>query len=74
MSERERMALKALLEREELAEKKARVYARLLTDTEAVQRITRIAENHMKRRVALQGFLGEKPQDKFLEKGNKANA
>ena len=35
---------------------------------------TKIAENHRKRRVALQGFLGEKPQEELLEKGEKANA
>ena len=74
MSERERIAIETLLEREELAEKKARIYARLLTDTETVQRITKIAENHRKRRVALQGFLGEKPLEEFLGKGEKANA
>ena len=77
MSEREKMALTALLEREELAEKKARIYARLLTDTQTVQKITQIAENHLKRRVALQGFLGIKAQDEsgeLQEKGEEENA
>ena len=60
MSEREKMAIEELLIREDLAEKKTRIYARLLTDTELVKRLEGIATHHASRKATLQEFLGRK--------------
>ena len=77
MIERERIVLEELLLREELAEKKARIYARLLTDTETTNKIEALAKNHLRRRLALAGFLGRKIENEggmSKTKGGNGNA
>ena len=58
MSEREQSVLISLLEREDLAEKKTKIYARLLTDSAVVKRLQEVVESHQKRKETLSAFLG----------------
>ena len=70
MSEREKIVLEELLLREDLAEKKARIYARLLTDTGLVKKIEGVAEHHAARKATLQEFLGKRVK----KEGEKSDA
>ncbi len=62
MSEREKSVLATLIEREDLAEKKTRIYARLLTDSAVVKTLQEVADSHRKNGETLAVFLGAKPQ------------
>lgn len=77
MSEREKSALFALLEREDLAEKKTRIYARLLTDAAVVKTLQEVADSHRKSRETLSAFLGLKIENdggRYVDKEEKADA
>ena len=77
MSEREKSVLAALVEREDLAEKKTRIYARLLTDAAVVKTLQELAESHRKSRETLSAFLGietENGGSRCGEKEEKADA
>lgn len=58
MSEKEKEVLTALLEREDLAEKKTKIYARLLTDSTVVKTLEEVVKSHGERRATLAAFLG----------------
>ena len=62
MSEKEKSVLATLIEREDLAEKKTRIYARLLTDSAVVKTLQEVADSHRKNGETLACFLGLKPQ------------
>ena len=59
MSEREKAVLASLLKREDLAEKKTRIYARLLTDRAVVKTLEEVVESHRIRKETLASFLGK---------------
>lgn len=58
MSEREKAVLASLMKREDLAEKKTRIYARLLTDSAVVKTLEEVVESHRQRKQTLAAFLG----------------
>ena len=62
--EQEKTALKKLMEVEDLAEKKARIYSRLLTDAALAQDMESLAERHAKRIRTLHGLVKEKSSKK----------
>ena len=62
--EQEKTALKKLMEVEDLAEKKARIYSRLLTDAALAQDMESLAERHAKRIRTLHSLVKEKSSKK----------
>ena len=77
MSEKEKSVLATLIEREDLAEKKTRIYARLLTDSAVVQTLQEVADSHRKSRETLSAFLGLKIENdggRYEGKEEKADA
>ncbi len=64
-TEREKKALERLMSVEDLAEKKAKIYSRLLTDAALAQDMGTLAVRHEKRKETLQGLaLGKIPKKK----------
>lgn len=62
-AEKEKRLLENLYKTEDLAEKKARVYSRLLTEPSLAQNMEQLADAHLQRKQALQALLtGEMPQ------------
>ena len=57
---RERTALSRLAQTEDLAEKKARIFSRLLTDVALAKQMEELACRHERRKSVLLGLLGEK--------------
>ena len=55
----ENEVLQQLISVEDLAEKKASIYARLLTEVSLAQRMEKLANAHKQRKQALQALLGE---------------
>ena len=55
----EKNVLQQLIKMEDLAEKKASIYARLLTEVALAQKMGQLAEAHKQRKQALQTLLGE---------------
>ena len=51
--------LQALISVEDLAEKKASIYARLLTEVSLAQRMETLANAHKQRKQALEMLMGE---------------
>lgn len=62
--EKEETALKRLLGVEDLAEKKARIFSRLLTDVALAKEMESLAKRHEQRKGVLLNLLGQKPQKK----------
>ena len=61
--EKEKNALKTLIEVEDLAEKKAKIYSRLLTDAALAKDMESLAARHAKRKQTLQALaLGKMPK------------
>lgn len=64
-TEREQCALVALEAAESIAEKKAKIHSRLLTDAELAKNLERLAKRHEKRRIDLQTLVcGKAPKTK----------
>ena len=61
-AEKERLALETVLQAEALAEKKAAIYAKLLTEQGLAKSMEEIAMRHAKRRETLMKILGEETQ------------
>ena len=59
---REQSALKRLVCAEDLAEKKARIFSRLLTDVALAKQTESLAIRHEKRKGVLLGLLGVKEE------------
>lgn len=57
MEEREKKNLEELLRMEDLAEKKAKIYSRLLTDVEKAKRMEELAARHGKRKNEIEELL-----------------
>ena len=55
----EKSVLKSLVDAEDVAGKKAGVYAKLLTEPALAQAMDKIAKAHQERKQALLAFLGE---------------
>ena len=62
--EKEETALKRLLGVEDLAEKKARIFSRLLTDVALAKEMESLAKRHEQHKGVLLNLLGQKPQKK----------
>ena len=62
MEKKETELLLTLYEMEDLAEKKANIYSRLLIDTEKAQEMELLAKRHKKAREDLEILLYGKPQ------------
>lgn len=57
MEEKEKKSLEELLRIEDLAEKKAKIYSRLLTDVEKAKRMEELASRHEKRKNEISELL-----------------
>ncbi len=64
MAEREDTVLSALLELEDLAEKKAKIYSRLLTEVTMAQNMEKLAMRHGQRKESIEKLLYGKPLKK----------
>ena len=62
--QRERAALKTLVGVEDIAEKKTRIFSRLLMDATLAQDMEKLAKRHEERKQTLLGLLGEKSKKK----------
>ncbi len=62
--DREAEALKKLWKAEDIVEKKARIYSRLLMDATLAKDMESLAQKSEKRKQALKGLLGEKCDEK----------
>ena len=62
--EREKESLNALLSTLNIAEKKARIYSRLLTDTSLAKSMENLACRHEEQKTTLQALLGDKKAKK----------
>lgn len=62
-------ALETMARMEELAEKKTRIYSRLLTDTDLAKAMETLSFRHEERRNRLLLLLGEKPSKSKNEAG-----
>ena len=60
--EQEYAFLKALATLEELAEKKTKIYSRLLTDVDLAKEMETLSLRHQNRKNTLLGLMGEKPR------------
>ncbi len=67
MDEKETEYLEGLLEMEDLAEKKANIYARLLTDVNLAKKMEEFALRHTERKRELEVLLYGKAQTKKRE-------
>jgi hypothetical protein len=66
--EQEYAFLKALATLEELAEKKTKIYSRLLTDVDLAKEMEVLSIRHQNRKNTLLSLMGEKPK-KFQKEG-----
>ncbi len=66
----EKRALETLLCLEDLAEKKIKIFSRLLMDTGIAKQMEELSLRHEQRKEALAVFLGQKPKKKALEQKN----
>lgn len=64
----EKRALEALLGLEDLAEKKIKIFSRLLMDTGIAKQMEELSLRHEKRKEELAIFLGQKPKKKAEQK------
>ena len=62
--QREHAALKTLVGVEDLAEKKTRIFSRLLMNAALAQDMEKLAKRHEERKQTLLCLLGEKPKKK----------
>ncbi len=67
--EQEYAFLKALVTLEELAEKKTKIYSRLLTDVNLAKEMEALSLRHQNRKKTLLGLIGEKPKKTQKEGG-----
>ena len=64
MQEREICALKTLAEAEALAEKKLKIFSRILMDVNLTKELDALSKRHGNRRDALMHLMGEEPKNK----------
>ncbi len=69
----EKRALEALLGLEDLAEKKIKIFSRLLMDTGIAKQMEELSLRHEKRKESLAVFLGQKPKKKAVEQKSEEN-
>jgi hypothetical protein len=62
--ERDSEVFRYLAEREDLAEKKAKIYSRLLTEVSLAKEMETLAVRHANRKADLLAFIGEKGDQK----------
>ena len=76
MQEREICALKTLAEAEALAEKKLKIFSRILMDINLTKELDTLSKRHGNRRDALMHLMGEEPKNKggMYEMNAKENA
>lgn len=67
--EQEYAFLKALATLEELAEKKTKIYSRLLTDVDLAKEMEALSIRHQNRKNTLLSLMGEKPKKLQKEGG-----
>ena len=72
MTEREDKVLSTLLELEDLAEKKAKIYSRLLTEVTMAQNMEKLAMRHEQRKESIEKLLYGKPLKKKNGQGMSA--
>lgn len=70
--EKEACALKTMVGVEDLAEKKTKIYSRLLMDATLAKDMEELSLRHEKRKEALMLLLGEKPKKKKNGQGMSA--
>lgn len=71
LAKKEKELLSALLQAEDLAEKKTRVYSRLLTEISLAKKMEELANRHAERKQSLQALIsGEKPNEDTMAKTN----
>ncbi len=58
-SENEKQMLTAVLEKEDLAEKKAKIYSVLLTDPSFAEDMKNVSARHAKRKKTIERLIGE---------------
>lgn len=66
---REAEALKRIYKAEDIAEKKMRIYSRLLMDATLAKDMESLAEKSEERKKSLKSLLGKKPDEKKSETG-----
>lgn len=72
MEEKEKKALEELVLLEDLAEKKAKIYSRLLMDAEKAKKMEELAVRHATRKKELEELLfGQAQKDKKDEAGTR---
>ncbi len=70
-AKKEKELLSALMRAEDLAEKKTRVYSRLLTEISLAKKMEELANRHAERKKNLQALIsGEKPNEDTMSKTN----
>lgn len=73
MIEKEQKVLLSLLQMEDVAEKKAKIHSRLLTETALAQEMEALATRHAERKKRLEKLAtGKEPKEEKEEKGDEA--
>ena len=67
LMDKERAALRCLAAAEDLAEKKARIFSRLLIDVGLAQEMEALATRHQQRKTALLALCGQKADEEEEE-------